>query len=273
MPPGPLAAPEPWQLVADGYAAEMHFVMRPFSLRAIEVLALGSTARAIDVAAGPGTLALELAKSVARVDAVDFAERMVEELQRVRRERGIENVFPIVGDGQALPFADASFDGAFSMFGLMFFPDRPQGYRELFRVLKPGGKALVSSWAAVSDSPLMTLMFGAVHAIDSSVPMPQKDPLGLENPDVLAGELRQAGFVDVEIVPHSLTFSGLKAAELWPRLTRSSAPLVLLRRHLGEATWAEREPLALAYLERELATPRELGTTAWLGVGTKPPTV
>lgn len=270
MTPGPLSTPEPWQLVADGYAAEMQFVMRSFSLRAIELVALPTTARAIDVAAGPGTLSLELAPTVARVDALDFSERMVAELERKRVERQIENVFPIVGDGQALPFADSSFDGGFSMFGLMFFPDRAQGYRELLRVLKPGGKAVVSSWAAVVDSPLMSLMFGAVHVIDPSVPMPQKDPLGLENPDVLAGELRQAGFVDVEIVPHTLTLSGLKAAEMWPRMTRSSAPLVMLRRRLGEASWAEREPHAIAYLERELSTPRDLSTTAWLAVGAKP---
>jgi SAM-dependent methyltransferase len=154
------------------------------------------------------------------------------------------------------------------MFGLMFFPDRPKGYAELRRVLRPGAKAVVSSWAPIADSPLLSLMFGAVRVIDSSWPAPQRDPLGLENPDVLAAELRAAGFTDVEIVPHTLTVEVSDAADVWARMVRSSAPLVLLRRRIGEAAWAEREPHAVAYIETELAKASELSTTAWLGVGT-----
>lgn len=268
MTPSPLSFSEPWSLVAQGYAAEAHFIMRPFSLRAIELVELGPTARVIDVATGPGTLALELAPRVGRVDAVDFSEQMVAALQGAASGRGIENVFPSVADGQALPFEDGAFDAGFSMFGLMFFPDRPKGYAELRRVLRRGGKAVVSSWAPVADSPLLSLMFGAVRAIDSSWPAPQRDPLGLENPDVLAAELRSAGFTNVEIVPYKLTVEVSDAADVWARMVRSSAPLVLLRRRIGESAWAEREPHALAYLERELATASELSTTAWLGLGT-----
>lgn len=273
MTPGPLSFPEPWQLVAHGYAAEMQFVMRPFSLRAVELVTLGASARVIDVAAGPGTLSLELAPRVGRVDAVDFSEQMVAALKSAAEERGIRNVVPVVADGQALPFEDALFDAGFSMFGLMFFPDRPRGYAELLRVLRPGGKAVVSSWAPVADSPLLSLMFGAVRVIDSGWPAPQRDPLGLENPEVLAGELSKAGFEGVEIVPHKLTLTRSEspdAGELWERMARSSAPLVLLRRRIGEAAWAERVPHALAFLERELPNTPELSTTAWLGVGIKP---
>jgi hypothetical protein len=113
-------------------------------------------------------------------------------------------------------------------------------------------------------------MFGAVRVIDSGWPAPQRDPLGLENPDVLSAELARAGFTGVEIVRHTQSISVGEPAELWARMVRSSAPLVLLRRRLGESAWAEREPEALAYLDRELKTARELSTTAWLGVATKP---
>jgi SAM-dependent methyltransferase len=269
---GPLAVPEPWELVSKGYAEEAQFVMRGFSLRAIELLNPGPSARVIDVAAGPGTLALELAPKVAEVDAVDFAPAMVALLESALTERGLHNVRARVADGLALPFEDSRFDFGFSMFGLMFFPDRPKGYAELLRVLKPGGRALVSSWAPIDDSPLMTAMFGAIHQVDPNIPRPTRDPLGLENPHVLQGELQQAGFRDVEVVPCTLAIAVTgKPEELWVRMARSSAPLVMLRKRLGEQEWASGTRRALAFLDAYLREhPGDLETTALLGMGTKP---
>ena len=267
----PLAAAEPWELVAEGYAAEAPFLMRGFSLRAIELLQPFSSARVIDVAAGPGTLSLEIAARVAAVDALDFSAPMLSALDARARELGIANVRTHVGDGQALPFPDNEYDLGASIFGLMFFPDRPRGYSELLRVLRPGGRAVVSSWQPIEESPLVSLMFGAIRVIEPSWPAPKKDPLGLENPDVLAAEMRAAGFGDVRIVPHTQSLAPESASALWTGMARSSAPLVLLRRRLGEEEWARRIPDALAYLERSLeGGPRELSTTAWLAVGNKP---
>ncbi len=269
---GPLAVPEPWDLVSKGYAEEASYLMRIFSLRAIEILNPEASARVIDVAAGPGTLTLELAPRVASIDAIDFAAAMIEELNTALSARNLDNVTTRVADGQALPFEENRFDYGFSMFGLMFFPDRPRGYLELLRVLKPGGRALVSSWAPLMDSSLMRAMFGAIHEVDPSVPFPQRDPLGLENPEILASELSAAGFRDVavESVTRSISVAG-SAEELWQRMSRSSAPLVLLRRRLGEDDWQRGSERARAFLERYVReNPGELSTTALLGYGTKP---
>lgn len=267
----PLASAEPWELVAEGYAAEMPFLMRGFSVRAIELLEPLPSARVIDVAAGPGTLSLEIAPRVAHVDALDFSERMLQALDAQARKNGISNVKTRVGDGQMLPFGDGEYDLGVSLFGLMFFPDRPRGYAELCRVLRPGGRAVVSSWQPIEESPLVSLMFGAIRVIEPSWPAPRKDPLGLENPEVLAAEMRAGGFVEVRIEPHTQSVTPESADALWAGMARSSAPLVLLRRRLGEQEWARRVPDALAYLERSFeGGPRELSTTAWLAVGRKP---
>jgi len=266
----PLAGPEPWELVAEGYAAEAPHLMRGFSMRALGLVQPAADARVLDVAAGPGTLSLELAARVARVDAIDFSPNMVALLESERKRLALDNLFARVGDGQALPFDSASFDAAFSLFGLMFFPDRPKGYAELLRVLKPSATALVSSWAPAEDSSLMRALFGAIAEMDPDFVAPRRNIGGLENPEVLAAELSAAGFVDVHVHAVSQSMPVISPAELWERFQRANAPLVLLRRRLGEAAWAERTPAAVRRLGREVGEQRELASSAWLATGRCP---
>jgi len=266
----PMSTPEPWQLVAEGYAAEASLVMARFSRRAAELLSPPPSARVLDVAAGPGTLAIHLAPAVRELVALDFSERMVAELQRAAGAAGLDNLRAIVADGQHLPFEAGEFDAGFSIFGLMFFPDRARGFAELARVLKPGAGAVVSAWAPVADSSLMRAMFGALAAADPTFVMPARDAAGLENPDVLAAEMRGGGFERVRIEPLTVTIRPRDAEDLWQRMARSSAPLVLLRNRLGEAEWRRREPIVRDFLELALAREPELSTTAWLAVGYKP---
>ncbi|WP_194832533.1 class I SAM-dependent methyltransferase [Nocardia sp. XZ_19_369] len=266
----PLAAAEPWDLVADGYAEFAPVLMQPFSDRALEFASLTPSSQVIDVAAGTGLLSLLAAPQVARVQAIDFSAPMIERLTAAARAAGVTNIEARVGDGQALPFDSDTFDAGFSMFGLMFFPERAKGFAELFRVLRPGGTAVVSSWAPVAESPLMRTMFGALHAADPSVQEPQPNYLSLENPEVFQTEMRRAGFEAVSIQRHSTALAFASADEMWETLVRSSAPLALLRRSVGEQVWAERVALMKAYLAEHYRPQRPLSTTAFLGIGHKP---
>jgi SAM-dependent methyltransferase len=172
-----------------------------------------------------------------------------------------------VADGQALPFAGGLFDAAFSMFGLMFFPDREKGFAELHRVLVPGGVAVVSSWAPIARSPLMQLMFGALCAADPSRAAPQTNWLSLENPEVFERELTAAGFRDVSVRPVTHSVPVASAEQFWDVTTRSSAPLVLLKNRLGAAEWRRQSEVALAHLRERVKEPSSLSTTAYLGFG------
>lgn len=268
-PPGPLSVSGPWDLVSVGYAAEAHAVMLPFSRDAIELVDPEPTARVLDVAAGTGMLTLEIAPRVARVDAVDFSKEMLARLEEGRKARELSNVHAGFGDGQALPFESATFDAAFSMFGLMFFPDRKQGFAELYRVLKPGARAAVSSWAPVERSPLMTLMFGALRAADPSRSAPQTNLLSLENASLFEQELRDAGFRDVKVQEFTHSVTVTDAETYWNTVTLSSAPIALLKQRLGPEEWTRQAKLALAYLREEIPSPREFATTAYIGTGTR----
>jgi ubiquinone/menaquinone biosynthesis C-methylase UbiE len=268
-PPGPLASREAWDLVAEGYAAEARDVMLPFTKHAIALANPPPGARVLDVAAGSGMLSLEIAGRVQRVDALDFSDLMLAQLNQRRESAGIENVFTRPGDGQNLPYEDSTFDAAFSMFGLMFFPDRLRGFCELFRVCKAGASVVVSSWAPVDQSPLMMLMFGALRAADPDRAAPKPNLLNLENPELFRQEMEQAGFRDVEVKAFTNEVAIQEPDRYWDVTVRASAPLALLKQRLGAEEWVRQERLAKDYIATILKGPCSLGTTAYLGFGRK----
>jgi ubiquinone/menaquinone biosynthesis C-methylase UbiE len=263
---GPLAEPLPWNLVSKDYALEVVPQFEPFAAAALRLAALRPGARVLDVAAGPGTLTLLAAHSAQHVEAIDFASDMVALLQSRAREAGVAHVSARVGDGQALPYADASFDAAFSMFGLIFFPDRGQGLREMKRVLVPGGVAVVSSWRPFSEAPLLAAVMAALAEQLPDLPFGKnKAPMG-EAVEVIS-ELTAAGFRDVQVERVEHTTEAPSVAAVWSSLERTMAPVVLLRKKMGEA-WAPVSERILAALSARFGSgPQAVTMPALLGIG------
>lgn len=266
-PPSPLATAEPWDLVADDYSAELLPMFEHFSKLALQLARVPARGRVVDVATGPGTLALLAAAQGLSVSALDFSEQMLNNLKQRAAAANVTGLEVRQGDGQALPFADASYDAAFSMFGLMFFPDRNLGFKELLRVLKPGARAVVSSWAPLGGA--FAAVMEAVRALLPGLPFGQgKGPLS--DRDEFAAELRDAGFSSVELHTELHTLQAPSLTEFWASTQRTTAPLVLLRRKLGEEQWQQ----VAAGVEQRLRAEFgdgiiEITATAHLGVGTK----
>jgi SAM-dependent methyltransferase len=119
---------------------------------AFQAIAAAHPRRLLEVGAGPGELSARImAELGAEVIALDISERMVD----LARGRGVD---ARVGDIQALPFADASFDTAVAAWMLYHVPDLGRGLAEIARVLAPGGQLV-----AVTNSELH-LEEARVHA-------------------------------------------------------------------------------------------------------------
>ena len=272
--PKPLAQPGPWNAVAPGYDEASREFMAEFSIEGIRLLTAGRGfdpgCRLLDVACGPGTAALLYANQVRSIDAIDFSEEMLSIFAEHLLTKNFGNVTLHHGDGQHLPFASDNFDYGLSMFGLMFFPDRMRGMNEMFRVLRPGGKTLISSWAPLARSSALSALFEAVRAIDPSRPAAVPDMTSLENPDVFRNELASAGFTNVAIheVERSIEFESTDS--FWDMMAKGAVPLVMMRKQLGEELFEKNAQLAKDHLRQLIGDRRTLSSIAYVAIAEKP---
>ena len=103
-------------------------------------------ARILDVATGTGDFAIQLNKSLhpQHIMGIDLSRGMLDEARRKVKEKGLEEMITFEqGDCMALPMADASFDAVTVAFGVRNFEHLQQGYKEMARVLRPGGMLCV----------------------------------------------------------------------------------------------------------------------------------
>ena len=132
--------------------------------------------RFLDVACGTGGVAERAAALGADVTGVDFAAELVDTARRRAEERGLA-VHYDVGDAEALPYDDASFDVVASCFGVMFAPNQDRAAAELARVCKPGGRIGLACWTAGGQDRRVLQADGLVPAA-SAARRPQPDELG-----------------------------------------------------------------------------------------------
>ncbi len=259
--------PAAWDAVAVAYDDSARARLEPFSAAAIEWAGLGPDDEVLDVACGPGTTTFLVAPRVRSVDALDFSPGMIEVLRT--RAREVSNVTAAVGDGQALEFPAGRFAAAFSMFGLVFFPDPVAALRELYRVLRPGGQVFISCWVPFTESPMMQLLGEAMRIANPPDPdAPPPPPLAWDSVELLAGGLREAGFSDVEVRRLPNEQEVRNGDHFW---ADAAANIFVdrLRAQKGEA-WPDIEATILAHLRTRLQGGAKLDMPGLLGRGVKP---
>lgn len=156
-------------------------------------LRVGEGDLVVDVACGPGTSALQLARETGcAVIGVDLAPPIVQpEDSRVRF---------VSGDAEALPLADESVDGALCECALCTFPDKERAARELARVLRPGARLALSDLTAhAGELPeALTSLQAWVACIADARPL-----------DEIATLLEHAGLSVEETEQHDAAFAAL----------------------------------------------------------------
>jgi SAM-dependent methyltransferase len=123
----------------------------------------------LDVATGTGWAARLLANRGAKVTGVDIASGLIEAARKLASKAGL-NIDFRVGDAEALPFADESFDAVISTFGIMFASNPEDAAAELARVCKKGGRIALTTWFPEGN------IFGIFKTMKPYQPVPATPP-------------------------------------------------------------------------------------------------
>jgi len=164
----------------------------------------------VDLGCGTGQTTVELARRVApggRAVGVDIAAALLERAREHASEAGVDNVELLHADVQSSDIGRASFDGAFSRFGVMFFADPVTAFANVHNALKPGAVLSFACWQPVTSNEWMLIpAMAAVSVLGVMPEMPAPDapgPFSLSDPDRTRKLLESGGFHDVDISGHS----------------------------------------------------------------------
>lgn len=134
---------------------------------------IGPGDRVLDLAGGTGDIAALLSKRVGangRVVLSDINEAMLNVGRRRLEDQGIVgNIRYAIANAEHLPFDSGKFDAVTIAFGLRNVTDKPAALREMHRILRPGGKALILEFSSVQPEPLKAIYdawsFGALPVL------------------------------------------------------------------------------------------------------------
>jgi ubiquinone/menaquinone biosynthesis C-methylase UbiE len=156
----------------------------------------------LETAAGSGVVTRALAPKLSRGSSYVVTDLNQPMLDRAAARQGVDaRIAWQQADALALPFDDAAFDVVCCQFGVMFFPDRVRGYREVRRLLKPGGAWLFNVWDRIEENIFADDVTTALAEFFPSDPprFLARTPHGYHDMALIRAELASAGFCKVAI--------------------------------------------------------------------------
>lgn len=134
-----------WSQVASNYLKHIVPGFRPAAWALCDALRIGPGDRVLDIACGPGTVALEALKhGAAEVTGVDYSPEMVALARREGAGQGRAEF--VEGDATSLPVLTEAYDVAVSGFGIIFAPQPRMAVAEMHRAVVAGGRAGILTW-------------------------------------------------------------------------------------------------------------------------------
>jgi len=218
---------------------------------------IGPGTRVLDVAAGAGDQTLDIARRIGpagSVLATDLSPAILEFAKENARRAGLRNVEVQTADGENLNIAEGSFDAVICRLGLMFFPDPGSGLREMFRALRPGGRACTMVFSTPDKNPCVSILVATAF---KHAGLPPRDPyqpgglLSLGKPGLIEDLFRQAGFAHVATTQIAAPFRLPSVRDYLDFVRSSASPILGILGRLDErskdAAWAEIEDKLSAF--------------------------
>lgn len=169
--------------------------------------------RVLDVATGPGWVAAQAAERGASAVGVDVAGAMIARARGAHPELEFRRA-----DAHELPFADASFDAVVGNLAVMHLSRPERAMAEFARVLRPGGRLVLTAWAHPSQHRLAGVFLDALAEARAVPPadLPRgPDFFRFSDEEEFAAALRQQGLASPAVTDIAFVQRFASADELW----------------------------------------------------------
>jgi ubiquinone/menaquinone biosynthesis C-methylase UbiE len=256
--------------VAEAYEERMGRWSRQLAPLFVEFVRIRDGEKVLDAGCGTGSLSATLAKvtGASKIVGIDPSKRFIEYARRQVADRRV--IFEI-GDAQALPHPNDSFERCMALLAVDHIPDAPKATMEMRRVTKTAGVVATAMWDRSRDNELYGCFWDAAEAIDPTA----KRPFGRQGSYGSAEALSQlwngAGLTDIEVADLSMRCQFSSFDELWQRsLDRESPPGVYMERLSADRREALRRAMRQNVLGDRPDKPFSLKAKAWAVSGVVP---
>ena len=241
----------------DAYSVQIREWLRLPTDAILAMAEIGPGDRVLDVAAGAGDQTLDIAERVGPTGAVlatDLSPVILQFAEDRARSAGYRNVETLAVDGENMKVGESVFDAAICRLGLMFFPDAGKGLLEMYRALKPGGRACTMVFSSPDKNPCVSILVSTAfkHAgLSPRDPYQRGGLLSLGKPGLIDELFQQAGFSRVGTTKLAAPFKLPSVKHYLDFIRNSASPILQILDRLDvpakESAWAEIESKLSAF--------------------------
>ena len=181
--------------------SEMDIMLNPLGEKALVKLGLQSNSKVLDIGCGCGATTLEIAKIVSEgaVTGLDISVPMLDKAKSEAKIQGIANVDFKVIDVQVEQLGYEEYDSVYSRFGVMFFDDPFEAFKNIFSSVKVGGELSFVCWQDPSLNPWQSLSLQVIREyLDMPSPPPRSPgPFAFHEKDYVKEILEKSGFSNI----------------------------------------------------------------------------
>ena len=182
----------------DQFFGPLYF--EPYAIEVVKRIDPATVSIALEIAAGTGRVTRHIRSRIpatANLIASDISEDMLSVAKKKLNHLNIEwqNI-----DAQQLPFTDNSIDVVVCCFGYMFVPDKPKAFAEAYRVLRPGGTFLFTTWDKLEQNAASYIARSiAKEYLEEPLPASYNLATSMSDETVIEQLLQKAGFSKITI--------------------------------------------------------------------------
>jgi ubiquinone/menaquinone biosynthesis C-methylase UbiE len=177
----------------DQFFGPLYF--EPYAIEVVKRIDPSSVSIALEIASGTGRVTRHIRERIpasAKLIASDISGDMLGEAKKKLGHLAIQ--WQLI-DAQELPFSDNSIDLVVCCFGYMFVPDKPKAFAEAYRILRPGGLFLFTTWDRLEENAASyTSKSIAMEYLEEPLTESSNLATSMSDETVIGQLLQEAGF-------------------------------------------------------------------------------